>query len=376
MLHRASRDGVEGGAVFWGADTEQLRGQAEACRSARGRLAEMCSALDTMVASVEWVGTDVEDFRSDFGSRVSMPWKQLESLLDSDVTELAAHADEQDVVSAARSGERGGQGRDLDDGARRTDPRTGRRPHDAQQQEPGSPEFGTSGPDPYPSGLGPGQEGTAVEVPDPPVWIPPDEGSGEYDQRDPGFEDYANYELAELIATGGDLTGKEPAAENMRHFLGNSGDDMPIDVDDMMTSAPQLAAEIEATRQQMGQQAIADAQQSGATGPVTFPINTDWSGYYISESESAEYFYATGGMQYNVNGSVTAHPPSTPGGEWTYEMNTEVNTRDRYNWDSGKSVTIGPVQVDDEQMQGLHQSGLAQEYNIVGQSSRQTTTGP
>src|SRR5699024_472091 len=223
---------------------------------------------------------------------------------------------------------------------------------------------------------GPGTDGTTADVPDPPAWTSPDEGSGEYDQRDPTLEDYANYELAELIAGGGDLTGKGPAADNMRHFLGNTGEDMPIDVDDMMDSSSGLAAEIDATRQQLGQQAIAEAESSGATGPVTFPVNTDWNGYYITQSESEKYFYATGGMEYNINGTVTAYPPSTPGGEWTYEMSTEVNSRDRYNWDTGKGVTIGPVTVQDEQMQGLHQSGLAQEYNIVGQSSEQTTTGP
>lgn len=162
----------------------------------------------------------------------------------------------------------------------------------------------------------------------------------------------------------------------MRHFLANTGEDKPIDVDDMIGSAPGLAADIDATHQQLGQQAIDQARQSGATGPVTFPVNTDWKGYYIGKGESEKYYYATAGMQYNVNGTVTAYPPSTPGGEWTYEMNTQVHTRDRYNWDNGKAVKIGPLTVRDEQMQGLHQSGLAQEYNIVGTSSEQTRTGP
>lgn len=73
---------------------------------------------------------------------------------------------------------------------------------------------------------------------------------------------------------------------------------------------------------------------------------------------------------------MTAYPPETTGGEWRYEMNTEVNTRDRYNWDAGKATTVGPIAVQDERMQGLHQSGLAQEFNIVGRSSKRTTTGP
>ena len=75
-------------------------------------------------------------------------------------------------------------------------------------------------------------------MPPPPAWTPPDKGSGPYDVRDPGISDYLNYELAEAMATGGDLTGKGP-------------------------------------------------------------VNTAWNGHYIGPSESEKYYYATGGMQYN-----------------------------------------------------------------------------
>ncbi|SLM95571.1 hypothetical protein FM110_13010 [Brachybacterium nesterenkovii] len=34
------------------------------------------------------------------------------------------------------------------------------------------------------------------------------------------------------------------------------------------------------------------------------------------------------------------------------------------------------ISVDDTQMHDLHESGLAREYNIVGQSGRRTVTGP
>ena len=362
--------------MFYGADTDQLRAHAEVTTAAGKRCTSLFGSITDTVASIEWVGPDADRFRTAVTSAISTLAEPTVEKLLADSQELLAHADEQDAASGEVAADGGASDRDLREEARGTDPRGGRRPHDEQEQEPGSPENGTSGPDAYPGGLGPGTDGTTSQVPDPPAWTPPDKGSGDYDQRDPTLEDYANYELAELIATGGNLTGKGPAADNMRHFLENTGEDKPIDVDDMLASAPGLSAEIDAARQQLGQQAIADAESSGATGPVTFPVNTGWSGYYISDSESEKYFYATGGMQYNVNGTVTAYPPSTPGGEWTYEMNTEVNTRDRYNWDTGKSVTIGPVTVHDEQMQGLHQSGLAQEYNIVGQSSQQTTTGP
>lgn len=390
--------------MFWGADTHQVRAHGGSCRAATERLGDLQVTLQFAVASVEWGGPDADSFRRHVTDVLAPQWERARAELESMSQDLVEHAEHQDAASEpsgerSAEGDREGTGRGAgvwagaeagagigagagagEDGERRGprdgDPRRGRRPHDPVDQDPGDPQFGTGGPDPYPGGLGPGRAGTAVPVPDPPSWTPPDEGSGEYDVRDPGFSDYANYELAEAIAAGGDVTGKGPAADNMRHFLGNSGEDKPIDVDDMLDEAPGFAADVDSTRQQLGAQAIERAQGSGATGPVTFPVNTDWEGYYVSSSESEKYYYATAGMQYNVNGTVTAYPPSEPGGEWRYEMSAEVNTRDRYNWDTGKSTSVGPISVDDEQMQDLHESGLAQEYNIVGESSQQTTTGP
>lgn len=57
-------------------------------------------------------------------------------------------------------------------------------------------------------------------------------------------------------------------------------------------------------------------------GPMTLPVNTDWERYYVNADESEKYYYATGGMQYNVNGTVTAYPPSTPpeGYDWARDV--------------------------------------------------------
>lgn len=321
-----------------------------------------------------WTGPDASAFRARFESGALPAGQRAVALLAYQEAQLEDEAQAQDAASSAEGdtvgvttpredSERGGGDgqRDLGETGRLADPRSDRRPSPEVEQETGAPEHGTAGPRPYENGLGEPVPGTSAQAPDVPEWTPPDEGSGEYDVRDPGLSDYANYELAEAIAAGGELTGKGPAAENMRHFLGNTGEDKPIDVDDMLGQAPDLRANVEATEQQLGMQAIENAKKSGVTGPVTFPVNTPWTDHYIGAGESEKYYYATGGMKYNVNGTVTAYPPDTPGGEWRYEMKTSVNTRDRYNWDAGKTAQVGPITVSDEQMQGLHQSGLAQD---------------
>ncbi|MET8702518.1 hypothetical protein ABZW10_27180 [Kitasatospora sp. NPDC004723] len=55
-------------------------------------------------------------------------------------------------------------------------------------------------------------------------------------------------------------------------------------------------------------------------------------------------------------------------------MQYQVNVWDRYNWDSGKSTNIAGINVSDSDMQGLHQTGLAQEYNLNGRSTPSTRT--
>lgn len=43
---------------------------------------------------------------------------------------------------------------------------------------------------------------------------------------------------------------------------------------------------------------------------------------------------------------------------------------DRYNWDTGKSVTIGPITVTDAFMGEFHRQGLAREYDCYGSLRR------
>lgn len=41
---------------------------------------------------------------------------------------------------------------------------------------------------------------------------------------------------------------------------------------------------------------------------------------------------------------------------------------DRYNWDAGKSVDIGPFHFEDTELGNLYLKGLAREYNVRGTS--------
>lgn len=390
--------------MFCGADTERLRDVATMIGDCSSRTAARLEDVTAAVLSASWEGADADRFRQEFSGPVSESWRLVVDLLRERAVEIRTHADEQDSASdeagpiaggmvagtAALSARMGGnrtagagspgdgspvaQEADRDGG---TDP------------VPSNPDGSIDGPEPYPesaNGLGPGVPGTTADVPEPPAWSPADSGSGEWNSREPTDEDRETEDLAELLIAGGRVTGKGPASDNLQHYLDNTGEDKPIDVDNMLEEVPSFADEVDEQRRSIGQEAISQAQESGATGPVTFPVNTDWEGGGAAKDESAKYYYATASFDYNQTGTVTAYPPTEPGGEWTYEMDTAVNVRDRYNWDTGKGVTIPAPDwvpgipdggyIPDTRMQGLHESGLAREYNIVGASETSRSSGP
>jgi hypothetical protein len=118
----------------------------------------------------------------------------------------------------------------------------------------------------------------------------------------------------------------------------------------------------------------AEAQANGTYGkPVQF--NTGWKGHYIGPEASKDWYYAMGGVQYSVTGMATVHPPDHPGGQPRVEMDYKTHVFDRYNWDGGKQVEIGPFTITDEQMAELHRAGVAQEYNMSGSTDAKHYAG-
>lgn len=226
----------------------------------------------------------------------------------------------------------------------------------------------------YSGGLGPMVPGTTVPTPDVPPWPEPDAGAGEHGSEFAWPDDYLTKEAAWLASVA--LNGTWPhAADNLRHFLGNSGSAQEQDVDQMLADLPGLSDEVYEARAELVAAALAQAKASGVTGPVTFPVSTEWGPYYAWPEENADWFYASGGFSYSLQGEVTVYPPSSPGGEWTYEQTTAVSTYDRYNWDGSKATEILGQTITDEQLAELHRAGIAQEYDLYGTSSTSSSSG-
>lgn len=200
------------------------------------------------------------------------------------------------------------------------------------------------------------------------------EGSGPHAQRSPTLEDYANHEAATLAADGFSPWWPD-AAENLQHYLGNTGDPQSMDVDKMLEDLPDLSDDTNADVTRMAEKAVEKSQETGATGPMTYPFTTAWDDEYATKQEDPNWFYATGGYKAATDGTITVYPPTDDNPSWTYKYDYRVHTADRYNWDGDKSTHIFGKEITDKQLQELHRAGLAQEYDLVGESSVQHGEG-
>ena len=194
------------------------------------------------------------------------------------------------------------------------------------------------------------------------------EGSGKYAQRPPTAKDYAAHEAATTAAGLFSFIWPDASA-NLMHYLENTGEPQQINVNSMLEDMPDLDAGTQRDVKKLANDARDDAASSGASGPVTYTFNTPWQSGYADSDKHPNWFYATGGYQYATEGTVTVYPPTESNPEWTYKYNYRVHVADRYNWDGKKSTTIGPLTITDKELQELHQSGLAQEYDLIGESS-------
>ena len=235
---------------------------------------------------------------------------------------------------------------------------------------PGTPvSGGTPGGEPYPGGLGPPVPGESLpERPKPPAWESKDIGAGgdatfgKWEPRLPG-DQLDKWGIDAARETMG-LTWPN-AARNMEHYFGVSGTPLEQNVGQMLAEIPVFQQTVDGAMQRLGAQAISQAQASGASGPITFPVNTAWDGVAIP-SDQRDWYLALGNFDHNLTGEVTVYPPAAPGGQWTYALDADVNMRDRYNWDVAKATPIAGMPITDSQFARFHLIGWAKEFTMTG----------
>lgn len=225
--------------------------------------------------------------------------------------------------------------------------------------------------------VGDSEPGTEGEIPGYPTPPPTDEGAGEYNSQSKGLDDRLAHQSLYRAADAAETIGAPNAARHLRHYLDASGRDLEVDPDNIMRDVPEfrdsVSAKLDDTDRQLRQQALAAFEANGEQ-PVTLPFETDWDSHYITKSQSQDWFFAMGGIAYSITGYIAVEPSDAPGSDPTMTMHYQVHVYDRYNWDKGKKVEIGPITIHDEAMGKLHVVGLAQEYDVRGSTQVHTRT--
>lgn len=207
------------------------------------------------------------------------------------------------------------------------------------------------------------------------------DGSGPYGVAGPANEaDWETYRRLETAVWWARARRYDITADHMAHYLGNSGAPLAVDVDRMLRDMPEFRRAME---QQFRQDVWGAAQQEIAAHYVgttmQFPITTGWrSDYYPDQEQYTNWYFGVGGFNYSQTALVTVIPGDDP----VHPMITiasQTHMSDRYNWDAGKSVdlpstgvqwiddhTIAGDHIPDTSMGRLHQTGIAQEYDLYG----------
>lgn len=315
-----------------GADVDDLDAVARRLADWARRLDGDVAAVTGLATSAWWQGPHADRFRSDWGRhRASL--QAAARLLDTASTQL------RDQSAAQRS----------------------------TSQDTDFPGAAAAAASPDPSG----PVTPPDDVFDPPGDPATDAGAGEHGSQ-PWYargDDVAFEGLARGAVEAAELLGLTTAARHLDHYLDNSGDDLTVDPDQIVRDVPAFGDTRDAELRRLVDAAAADAVASGRTGePI--PFDSGWQGFYLTKEASQDWFYAMGGIQYAVSGYLVVSPGDPP----SVEVHSSTHVFDRYNWDEGKKVTIGGIDIHDKDMGELHTAGLAQEYDMRGSTEEQVVT--
>jgi len=181
----------------------------------------------------------------------------------------------------------------------------------------------------------------------------------------------------EALAAGARAKGLKYAAQNMQHFLDGTGTVQKVHPQVLIHDLPGFKKQVNSDLSDLDCQLYGkavSAYQANGNQPINMSFRGPWKTYYAGPEESQDWFYAMGGFSYEISGYVTVEPPATPGGQPRAVMHYRLHVHDRYNWDTGKGVSIGPIDIPDTAQQRLHRTGLAQEYDIDGSTDLLTRT--
>ena len=167
-----------------------------------------------------------------------------------------------------------------------------------------------------------------------------------------------------LIQTGlGAVSGMPNAVAHLKHYFDNTGTEYTIDMVNLLKSSQ---AATDGAYEEFDA-AVAFAEANAKCGQSTAITSSKLTGKYANQSDSKDWYFASGGFSLWGAGVVTLDANGN------YSMDFTLNYFDKYNWDGGKSVTIGGITITDEFMANFHKQGLAKEFDMSGKITQTVT---
>lgn len=199
---------------------------------------------------------------------------------------------------------------------------------------------------------------------------PPDEGSGPFDSADPSAGDRLTEAKWTAAAEYAELRGWTDAARHLRHYLGRSGETLDVSPEEILRDEPGFQSSVEEDVRRLEVEAQRRAAENHEPGR-RFAMSTDWATY---TAEGANWFRGLGTFSRHTTATATVLPPAQPGGRPRLRIEYKLHVADRYNWDKGKVTQLfGEEPTPDEELGRLHETGLAQEFDVRGSSEVVTT---
>jgi hypothetical protein len=198
---------------------------------------------------------------------------------------------------------------------------------------------------------------------------PPQDGSGEHGQLDPTAVDHANHAFWRSVAVAAEGMGLVNAARGMHHYLDNTGSLLTIDPALVLREAESVQEELAYHQGRLTHQVLQILEEANPEEELTIPVASPKQSqdtFAISEEDSSDWFFAMAGHWARMDGSCDFVPDRQEPGWGTLYFEVVFSLGDDYNWDKGKSVTIGGITVDDSVAGRLHKVGLAHEYEVLG----------
>jgi hypothetical protein len=193
----------------------------------------------------------------------------------------------------------------------------------------------------------------------------PDPGSGPFDVDGATLGDRLTEIKWKVAADVAAVRGQTDAARHLRHYLYGSGETLLVSPEAILRDEPGFGKSVMDDVRSL----VSEAQRRASENPDAnrqFAVKTNWN---IFTAEGTNWYYGLGSFSRHATATATVLPPATRGGRPRLRLEYKVHVADRCNWDVEK---VTPIDEDrptkDTELGRLHQTGLAQEFDVRGSS--------